>query len=65
MMPMDLTSTPFLSYREIKTDDIDLFDDAWGFYSGFHDVIDLLNYLNPVAGKRLILRLKRKIRKNS
>jgi hypothetical protein len=61
---MGITSTPFLSYREIKTDGTDLFDDAWGFYPQFHDVIDILGYLKPSPGKRLTRRLIRKIRKN-
>ncbi len=64
MTPMDLTSTPFLSYREINTDGTDLIDDAWGFYPQFHDVIDLLNHLKVSPGKRLTARLIRKIKKN-
>ncbi len=61
---MDLTSTPFLSYRDIKTEGIDLIDDAWGFYHQFHDVIDVLKLIKAVPGKRLTRRLIRKIRKN-
>ena len=61
---MGMTSTPFSSYRKIKTDGIDLFDDAWGFYPQFHDVIDALGYVKPTPGKRLTRRLIEKIRKN-
>lgn len=61
---MDLNSTPFISYREIKTDGIDIFDDAWGFYPQFHDVINTLRHLKPVPGKRLTRRLIAKIRRN-
>lgn len=60
---MDLTSTPFLSYRDIKTDGTDLFDDAWGFYPQFHDVIDTMKHLKAIPGKRLVSRLIGKIRK--
>jgi hypothetical protein len=61
---MGLNSTPFLSYHEIKTDDTDLFDDAWGFYPQFSDVINVLKQVNPVPGKRLTRRLIAKIRKS-
>ncbi len=30
---MGLNSTPFISYRDIKTENIDLFEDAWGLNS--------------------------------
>jgi hypothetical protein len=63
MKPMGLNSTPFLSYHEIKTADVDLFDDAWGFYPQFSDVINVLKQVNPVPGKRLTRRLIVKIRK--
>jgi hypothetical protein len=64
MTPMDITSTPFLSYRDIVTEGIDLIDDAWGFYPQFHDVIDILKLIKAVPGKRLTRRLIGKIRKN-
>jgi hypothetical protein len=63
MKPMGLNSTPFLSFHEIKTDEIDLFDDAWGFYPQFNDVIDILKHLEPAPGRRLMRRLITKIRK--
>ena len=62
---MDLNSTPFLSYRDIKTDRIDLFEDAFGLYAQYSDVIGLLNTVKPVPGKRLTRRLMKTIRKIS
>lgn len=62
MKPMGLTSTHFISYRDIKTEGSDLIDDAFGFYPEFHDVIELLKLVKPVPGKRLIHRLIRKIK---
>jgi hypothetical protein len=64
MTPMDLNSTPFLSYREITTDTIDLYEDAFGIYQQFSDVIGILNLVKPIPGKRLTRRLMEKIRKN-
>jgi hypothetical protein len=64
MTPMGLNSTPFLSYREIQTDKIDLFEDAFGIYAQFSDVIGILNQVKPVPGKRLTRRLIEKIRKH-
>jgi hypothetical protein len=63
MKPMGLISTPFLSYHDIKTDGTDLFEDAWGFYPQFSDVIDFLKQVKPVPGKKLTSRLIEKIRK--
>jgi len=62
MMPMDLNSTPFLSYRDINTDGIDLYEDAWGFFTEFTDVIGLLQQVRPVPDERLISRTIQKIR---
>jgi hypothetical protein len=64
MLPMGLNSTPFLSYQDIKTDKIDLFDDAFGICAQFSDVIGILNQVKPVPGRRLTRRLIEKIRKN-
>jgi hypothetical protein len=64
MKPMGLNSTPFLFYRDIKTDEIDLFEDAWGFYHQFSDVIGVLKQVKPAPGKRLTRRLIEKIRKS-
>ena len=63
MKPMGLTSTPFISYHDIKVEDIDLIEDAWGLNSEFCDVIDLLGQIKTVPGKRLTNRLIEKIRK--
>jgi hypothetical protein len=60
--PMGLTSTPFITYRNIKVEDIDLFEDAWGLNSEFCDVIDILRQVKAVPGKRLTKRLIEKIR---
>jgi hypothetical protein len=63
MKPMGLTSTPFISYHNIKVRDIDLFEDAWGLNSEFCDVIGVIRQLNATPGKRLTKRLIEKIRK--
>jgi len=54
---MRLTSTPLLSYRDIKTEKIDLFEDAFGLSAQFSDVISLLKKVSPVPGKQLTRRL--------
>jgi hypothetical protein len=63
--PMGLNFTPYLSYQEILVDEIDIYDDAWGFYPEFNDVIDLLKQVKPVAGRRLTNRLLKRIRQNN
>jgi len=60
---MGLTSTPFISYHNIKVKDVDLFEDAWGLNSEFCDVIDLLRQIKAVPGRLLTKRLIEKIRK--
>ncbi|MDO9339051.1 MAG: hypothetical protein Q7T72_00820 [Bacteroidales bacterium] len=60
---MGLTSTPFISYHNIKVKNVDLFEDAWGINSEFCDVIDLLRQIKAVPGRRLTKRLIEKIRK--
>lgn len=62
--PMGLNSTPFLSYREINTDEIDLIEDAFGIVGQFSDVIGILKQVKPAPGKRLTRRLIERIRKN-
>lgn len=61
---MGLNSTPFLSYHEIQVDEIDIYDDAWGFGSEFEDVINLLNLVKPVPEKRLTKKLIERVRQN-
>ena len=60
---MGLTSTPFLSYHDIKTAGIDLYEDAFGLCQQFNDVIGLLQQLKPVPEQKLTQRLIGKIRK--
>ncbi|HBC77951.1 MAG TPA: hypothetical protein DEO60_06020 [Bacteroidales bacterium] len=59
---MAKTSTPFLSYHEIQVDNIDIYEDAFGLYQEFGDVINLLGQLNPVPKKRLTKRLIERVR---
>jgi len=59
---MALNSTPFLSYHEIQVDKIDIYDDAYGFYQEFNDVMKLLEQVKPVPGKRLTKRLIERVR---
>jgi len=60
---MVLNSTPLLSYQKILTNETDIFEDAWGFYPEFNDVINLLRQVKaPVAGKRLTRKLIAKVR---
>jgi hypothetical protein len=64
-MPMGLNSTRFVTFHEIKTDKIDLIEDAFGFYPEFMDVIEVLKKLKPLPGKattsRLIARIRREV----
>ena len=59
---MDLTSTPFLSYHDINTDEIDLFEDAWGLCSEFSDMKRFLQLVKPVTDEQVVDRLIKKIR---
>ncbi len=61
---MGLISTQFLKYHEIKTEEIDLHEDAFGLSQQFDDVIGYLRKLKPVPDKRLTRRLIAKIRKH-
>jgi hypothetical protein len=54
---MVLTSTPFITYKEIKVENTDLLEDAWGFNSDFCDVINFLGKINPDPGDKLTARL--------
>jgi len=55
-------STPFLLYHEIQVDDVDLYEDAFGFYQEFGDVFKLLDRLKPVPKKKLTERLIERVR---
>lgn len=59
---MDYNSTQFISYGEINVDEIDLYEDAWGFNSEFLDVIEMLGTINVVPSDRLTNDLVRMIR---
>jgi hypothetical protein len=63
MKPMVLVSTQFITLKDIKVDEIDLIEDAWGLNSEFSDVIDLLREMNPVPERCLTTNLIQKIRK--
>ncbi len=63
MVPMDLNFTQFISYQDIKVNDIDLIEDAWGLTSEFNDVICLLRQINPFPERCLTTNLINEIRK--
>jgi hypothetical protein len=60
---MVLISTQFITLRDIKVEEIDLIEDAWGLNSEFSDVIDLLREIDPVPERCLTTNLIKKIRK--
>lgn len=62
---MGLISTPFLSYHDIRVDNIDIYEDAWGFYQEFSDVIQLLEQVRPEPKKRLMNRLIERVRQQN
>jgi hypothetical protein len=59
--PMGITSTPFISYRDIDVRETDLVEDAWGIDSCFSDVIRFLHRYKPVPEERLISSLIERI----
>jgi hypothetical protein len=63
MKPMVIISTPFIKYHNIKVDEIDLYEDAWGLNSEFCDVIGLLRDVSVVPERSLTTNLIKKIRK--
>jgi hypothetical protein len=63
MKPMGLISTQFITFRDIKVNDIDLIEDAYGLNLEFSDVIDLLQQVKPVPERCLTTNLIKKIRK--
>jgi hypothetical protein len=62
--PMGLTSTQFISYHEIKVDDTDLIEDAWGINNEFNDVISLLRMFRIEPGELIVKKLIDRIRSN-
>ncbi len=65
MKPMVYKSTPFLSYYDISTIEIDIIEDAFGIKSEFHDVISLLGLVESPPGNNLTKNLISKIRKKA
>jgi hypothetical protein len=63
MKPMVIISTQFITLQDIKVEEIDLIEDAWGLDSEFSDVIDLLREIDPVPERCLTTNLIKKIRK--
>lgn len=63
MKPMDLISTPLITFSEIEVENIDLIEDAWGLNSEFYDVIDMLHMVKAVPGRCLTRNLMKKLRK--
>jgi hypothetical protein len=64
-MPMDITSTPFITYREINVDDTDVFEDAWGLKSEFSDVYSYLGKTDTGPDDCLVERLLQNILKRT
>jgi hypothetical protein len=63
MKPMDLISTPLITFSDIKVENIDLIEDAWGLNSEFCDVIDMLHLIKAVPARCLTRNLMKKLRK--
>jgi|GEM_PF-517864 hypothetical protein len=63
MEPMGLIFTQFITFRDIKVEDIDLFEDAMGLNFEFFEVIELLRQVKPVPERCLTTSLIKKIRK--
>jgi hypothetical protein len=56
-LPMDLNSTPFVKYQEIKVDDTDIYDDAWGLTRDFSDVLNFLGKIDNTPAGDMSVRL--------
>jgi hypothetical protein len=65
MTPMDRNFTQFISYHEIDIQGIDLYEDAWGLFCEYGDMINLLRENEIKPGKRLTSQLMEKIRKQN
>jgi hypothetical protein len=63
MKPMVINSTPFIKYHNIKVEEIDIYDDAWGFNTVFCVVFGLLRNFYVVPERSLTTNLIKKIRK--
>jgi hypothetical protein len=64
MTPMGITSTHFISYREINVKNLDLIEDAWGLNAQFADVMALLRQAEACRVERLTDKLIDRIRKH-
>jgi hypothetical protein len=64
MTPMGITSTHFISYREINVQNLDIIEDAWGLNAQFVDVIALLRQAKACPVEGLTEKLIDKIRKH-
>jgi hypothetical protein len=54
---MDINSTPFVKYHEIKVDETDIYDDAWGFNTEFNDVLCFLDRIDITPPGKMSERL--------
>ena len=62
MEPMQLFSTQFISYDDIRVEEIELIEDAWGMKSEFYDIFALLGQLKTEPETQLTGKLIEKIR---
>lgn len=62
---MGLNSTPFISYHDIRVDEIDIYEDAWGFYQEFSDILSLLEQDKPETGKQPTKSLIERVRQQN
>jgi hypothetical protein len=60
---MDLFSTQFISYDDIRVEEIELIDDAWGLKSEFFDVMSFLDHVESVPDQSLTNKLMEMIMK--
>ena len=60
---MGLIFTQFITFKDIKVENIDLFEDAMGLNTEFFGVIELLRTIKPVPERCLTTNLMKKIRK--
>lgn len=54
---MDLISTPLVKYHQVRVDDTDIYEDAWGFSSEFDDVLGLLGKIDNSPAAAMTERL--------
>lgn len=59
---MGLFSTQFISYDDIRVEEIELIEDAWGMKSEFYDVFALLGQVKTGPDPQLTGKLIGKIR---